>query len=136
MPHCAEAGFRAPDPAATRPLPGATMVKEDTGHPPAAEHLLHADDLLRVTCTVRPGPSLVRLEGEIDVTNRAEALAALTRAHRIDGDLVIDVGGVSFIDVGGLRTLLRFAEESGAEVRNAPHRMRRLMDVLGLPPLG
>jgi len=104
------------------------MVKEDAGHPPAAEHLLHADDLLRVTCTVRPGPSLVRLEGEIDVTNRAEALAALTRARRIDGDLVIDVGG--------LRTLLRFAEESGAEVRNAPHRMRRLMDVLGLPPLG
>ncbi|MFG1943852.1 STAS domain-containing protein [Nonomuraea sp. NPDC048826] len=104
-------------------------------HVPVAEHLLYVDGLLRVTCMVTPGPSLVRLDGDVDVSNRAEALAALRRALLIDADLIVDTGGVGFIDVAGLRALLGFAETGGVVIRNTPSQMRRLMDVLGLPPL-
>ncbi|GAA4516128.1 STAS domain-containing protein [Nonomuraea ferruginea] len=118
-------------------LAGETMVMSGAGHAhvPAAEHLLYVDSLLRVTCTVMPGPSLVRLEGDIDVTNRAEAVSALQRARRIDADLIVDVGRVGFIDLAGLRSLLGLAACDGVVVRNTPRQMRRLIDVLGLPPL-
>lgn len=137
--HRAEATeHRTLDPAATGSLAGVTMVMGETGHAreAAAEHLLYVDDQLRVTCTVMPGPSLVRLEGEVDLTNRDEAIAALRRALLIDADLIVDCGGIGFIDLAGLRALLGFAEGGGAVVRDIPHQMRRLMDVSGLPQPG
>lgn len=113
------------------------MVMGGTGHAhvPAAEQLLYVDGMLRITCTVMPGPSLVRLEGDVDVTNRAEALSALERALGIDHDLIVDVGALAFIDVAALRALLGLTERGGVVIRNTPRQMRRLMDVLGLAPL-
>ncbi|GAA1702919.1 STAS domain-containing protein [Nonomuraea sp. AD125B] len=109
-----------------------------TGHDEsgAAEHLLHVDPLLRVTCTVRPGPSLVRVVGEIDRSNAAELRRTLEQARRIDDELVVDVGGVSFTDVTGLRALAAFAAPGRAVVRDVPQQMGRLMKLVGMPAFG
>ncbi|MED7926066.1 STAS domain-containing protein [Nonomuraea sp. LP-02] len=109
-----------------------------TGHDESgvAEHLLHVDPLLRVTCTVRPGPSLVRVVGEIDRGNAAELRRTLEQAGRIDDELVVDVGGVSFTDVTGLRALAAFAASARAVVRDVPHQMSRLMGLVGMPAFG
>ncbi|MGA4989478.1 STAS domain-containing protein [Nonomuraea bangladeshensis] len=109
-----------------------------TGHDEsgAAEHLLHVDPLLRVTCTVRPGPSLVRVVGEIDRSNAAELRRTLEQARRIDDELVVDVGGVSFTDVTGLRALAAFAASGRAVVRDVPQQMGRLMKLVGMPAFG
>lgn len=101
-----------------------------------AEHLLYVDDLLRVTCTITPGPSVIRLDGEVDSGNHAEVLATLEQARHIDEEFILDVGGVTFVDVSGLRALLAFAQGGGVSVRNTPHQMGRLMGLLDLPPFG
>ncbi|QYC40043.1 hypothetical protein Nocox_12125 [Nonomuraea coxensis DSM 45129] len=101
-----------------------------------AEHLLHVDPLLRVTCAVRSGPSLVRIVGEIDRSNGAELLRTLEQARRIDDELVVDVGGVSFTDVSGVRALAAFAGAGRAVVRDVPHQMGRLMRLAGIPAFG
>ncbi|MFI7700477.1 STAS domain-containing protein [Nonomuraea sp. NPDC049480] len=100
----------------------------------AIEQLLYADHLVRVTCTVRPGPSLIRVTGEIDSTNSTELLGTLEQARRIDRDLVVDIGRVSFTDVTGIRALAAFAGKGGARIRNTPRQMRRLMRLMQVPP--
>ncbi|MFI6987725.1 STAS domain-containing protein [Nonomuraea wenchangensis] len=116
---------------------GATGHGGNGGHGDVvAEHLLHVDPLLRVTCTVRPGPSLVRVAGEIDRGNAADLLRTLEQARRIDDELVVDVGEVSFTDIAGLRALAAFAASGRAVVRDVPHQMGRLMDLVGMPAFG
>ncbi|MEU6792083.1 STAS domain-containing protein [Nonomuraea wenchangensis] len=112
--------------------------QDESGHDEsgAADHLLHVDPLLRVTCTVRPGPSLVRVVGEIDRSNAAELRRTLEQARRIDDELVVDVGGVSFTDVTGLRALAAFAASGRAVVRDVPPQMSRLMGLVGMPAFG
>ncbi|RVX38634.1 anti-anti-sigma factor [Nonomuraea polychroma] len=98
------------------------------------DQLLYVDHLVRVTCTVMPGPTLIRVVGEIDRTNSTEVLRTLEQARRIDDRLVVDVGGVDFADVTGVRALVAFAERGDAHIRNAPHQMSRLMRLMGLSP--
>ncbi|MDA0633534.1 STAS domain-containing protein [Nonomuraea sp. MCN248] len=115
------------------------LSEEPRAEEPRAEEQLYADGMLRVTRTVTPGWALVRLEGDLDVTNRTRALSALRRALRrarpLGDRLIVDVGGVRFIDVAGLRALLDFTEDAAAVLRDVPAQMRRLMDLLDLPPL-
>jgi anti-anti-sigma regulatory factor len=104
-------------------------------HAPVSEQLLYIDDILHVTCAVMPGPSVVRLVGEIDSTNAAELLHALHRARHIDDHLIVELGLVTFSDVAGARALTLFAEGGDVVFRDTPHQMTRLMRLLGLPSL-
>jgi anti-anti-sigma factor len=52
------------------------------------------------------GAPWLRVSGEVDVSNAGDLERALRTAHaRVAGDLHIDLAGVDFIDVAGLRTL-------------------------------
>ncbi|WP_165977126.1 STAS domain-containing protein [Nonomuraea diastatica] len=101
--------------------------------PPTPEHLLYADHILQVTCTVNAGPSVVRLIGEIDSSNSGEVLRTLTEARYIDDHLIIDVSGVSFADVSAVRALQSFASGGSATIRHAQPQLNRLAGLLGLP---
>ncbi|WP_170222833.1 STAS domain-containing protein [Nonomuraea turkmeniaca] len=98
------------------------------------DQLLYVDHLVRVTCTLMSGPSLIQIVGEIDRTNSAELLRALEQARRIDDRFVVDVGRVGFIDITGVRVLTAFAEQGDTRVRNTPPQMARLMQLMGLRP--
>lgn len=100
----------------------------------AEEQLLYADHLVRIACTVLPGPSMIRVIGEVDRSNSAEVLRTLERARHIDDKLIIDVGKIAFVDITGARTLAMFAKDDTACVRNIPHQMDRLLRLLRLPP--
>jgi anti-anti-sigma regulatory factor len=109
------------------------VTPEGHGDEPV-EHLLYIDHMLRVTCSVRPGPSVVRLVGEVDRSNSVELLRALETARAIDPDLVVDVARLDFTDVSGVRALVVFARRDGARVRNTPHQMSRVMRLMRVPP--
>jgi anti-anti-sigma factor len=84
------------------------------------------------------GRSVYRLEGEIDMS-AAEALLVrtteLAAAH--DGDLVLDLAAITFIDSGGMRALLIVRENLAAAGRalrlaNVTPEVKRLLDLVGL----
>ncbi|WP_202637702.1 STAS domain-containing protein [Bailinhaonella thermotolerans] len=66
------------------------------------------DGQLRVTLT--DDPPRVTVYGTVDLSNVAFFGCLLGTAGRLwAGDLVVDVGGLEFIDVGGLRVLAALA---------------------------
>jgi len=81
---------------------------------------------------------IVVASGEIDSFSApvleevlAEAVAGAT------GDVVVDLGGVTFMDSGGLNVLVRSykvldAQDRGLVVRNAPALVRRALEVGGI----
>jgi anti-anti-sigma factor len=114
--------------AARTPAEGVTDWQEG-----ATEQLLYVDQILRISCTVMPGPSVIRIIGEIDRSNSAQVRRTLEQARAIDEDLVVDVGQVSFTDVSGVRELAGFAEGGAARVLDTPQQMRRLLTLMRLP---
>lgn len=79
------------------------------------------------------------IEGELDLSNAAELRAALYRT--IDGALgrqvVVDLGGLEFVDSAGLGVLvagLKHARESGGDVvvANLGPPARRVFEITGL----
>ncbi|MEU8247766.1 STAS domain-containing protein [Nonomuraea sp. NPDC048916] len=98
----------------------------------SAEQLLYVDGILRITCAVMAGPSVVRLVGEVDATNSNALRRTLVQARQIDHYLVVDAGRIAFIDVSGVRELSAFVQESQTRVQNVPSQMRRLLHMLRL----
>ena len=68
----------------------------------------YADGLVRITRTAAPRG--LRLTGEVDLSNH-EALGRVlaARAATGEGDVHVDVSALTFVDVQGLRTLVRAA---------------------------
>ncbi|MEV4220522.1 STAS domain-containing protein [Nonomuraea sp. NPDC049725] len=97
------------------------------------EQVLYVDHQLRITCTLTPESTVIRLAGEIDVTNRREAMSTLTQARRIDDQLIVDLGRVTFADISVVRALTAFAADGAAHIRNVPAQIARLLDLLNLP---
>jgi anti-anti-sigma factor len=79
----------------------------------------------------------LRLQGEVDLTNRETFEAAVERMTNIGGDLVIDLSELTFIDAAGLRALAQAAYRTDGEGRllrlhrPSPH-VRRLLRLVGL----
>jgi anti-anti-sigma factor len=88
---------------------------------------LPSDQLLRIT-PLADTPGL-RIEGELD----RSTLPILTRAlAQMTGSFTLDLSGLTFIDVGGLRALITTAAGLHAghrlTLRSAPAQVRRLLD--------
>lgn len=91
------------------------------------------DPVLRITRILHP-PGL-RVEGEVDATTLAPFAKALAAAARRGGDIHVDLGGLTFIDLGGLRVLVATARslERGRTLVLHPLRphLHRLITLVG-----
>jgi anti-anti-sigma factor len=80
-------------------------------------------------------PPALRVEGELDLTN-GDALTRVLRARLAAGPrLRVDLGAVTFADVGSLREIYQIAARLPAGGRitlaNAPEPVRRVLDLAG-----
>lgn len=78
-----------------------------------------------------PGPSVIRLVGEIDATNHEALRETLWRARRIDEWLVVDVSELAFVGVEGARVLVMLAADGRARLVGVPAHLLRLLRTLG-----
>lgn len=85
--------------------------------------IVYADKHLVVTRT--EAPDGLYFAGEIDVTNSHAVAESLGSASMEDADVHLDLSGLSFCDISGIRSLVDAAES---------RRTGRLM-LHGLPPL-
>ena len=87
---------------------------------------------------VEGDPSVLQVDGEIDVATADQLRGALQHAFAIDPTALIDMGGVTFFDAAGLRVVLQVAESrNGAgpvTLVNAP-RVARVLELVGLADL-
>jgi anti-sigma B factor antagonist len=79
----------------------------------------------------------LEVSGEVDLSNAAELEAALDDAFAAAaGRLIVDLGGLEFIDSTGLRSLLRFhqRDQSATEIvyRNPRGQVAEVLEITGL----
>ncbi|MGI5135642.1 MULTISPECIES: STAS domain-containing protein [unclassified Streptomyces] len=102
---------------------------------PTLEHLLREAPLLSVIPTICP--SGLRCEGEVDLCSRDLLAAALDKAvHFGSGDLHVDLTGLTFIDVAGIRMMTTVAKTLSRDGRRlllhaTPPVVRKVIRVLG-----
>lgn len=81
-------------------------------HRPDDHDLMLETGLLRIRRTFEPAG--IRVEGEIDATSSAELARRLFEAGQtVSGDLHVDLQGVTFIDLAGLRAVVEAAKHLG-----------------------
>jgi anti-anti-sigma regulatory factor len=69
----------------------------------------YEDGLLRITSL--SGVTGFRVEGTVDVTNRSGLDAALASVQQGSTDIHLDLSGLEFIDMEGLRLIVRAARD-------------------------
>ncbi|GGS65694.1 hypothetical protein GCM10010176_005200 [Nonomuraea spiralis] len=94
-------------------------------------HLLYVDHQLRITCCPMPGPSIIRLVGEVDATNQQALAETLGRARRIDEWLVLDVSELEFLGVEGARMLVVLCRAGRTRLVGTPPHVVRLFRAMG-----
>ena len=79
-------------------------------------------------------PAGLRLTGEIDASN-ARLVERALREHGGHGPLHLDLSGISFCDVSGIRAIVSYARTRDSEHRlflhGMPARLEKVMDVMG-----
>ena len=90
-----------------------------------------------ITTERSDGATTVRLVGEIDLSLREQAAAALDAVQVAARPVVLDLAGVTFIDSSGVSFLLQCRKVCARDglafqVRDVPPRARRTLEVLGL----
>jgi anti-anti-sigma regulatory factor len=85
-------------------------------------------------CSARPGEIVIA--GELDLATRDVLLAVTRGRRRRSGDLYIDAGGISFVDMVGLESLLLVGRETRAtgahfEIAVTSQSLRRLTRMTG-----
>ena len=88
----------------------------------------------------RPGQAALLLSGEIDMAAQEALERGLERAGAGSTSVTVDLSAVTFIDSGGLRTLLeanaRQREAGLSLVLRAPSpTVRRALEIIGVAPL-
>lgn len=79
------------------------------------------------------GEVVVRLEGELDLSNTDELDAAMASVIREQSRLVVDVGGLRFADSSGISLWVRWAQSvPELELRNPSPLVRRVVETMGL----
>jgi stage II sporulation protein AA (anti-sigma F factor antagonist) len=96
-----------------------------------------AGDGLRIDVMHVDGQSILAIEGEIDLDTAPSLGSAIEDGLHRTGRVVLDFGGVRFMDSSGLNVLVAAAARpDGAPgdvlIRNAPAGVRRLLTLTGL----
>jgi anti-anti-sigma factor len=92
-----------------------------------ADVVVHND--LEITWGHRDGATLVALAGEVDLTAKATFLAVADVADHAP-TVILDVAGVTFIDVVGLGLLDRLRRKTNVVVVNESEAIRSLTALL------
>jgi anti-anti-sigma factor len=94
------------------------------------EHLSHG--AIAIMCT----GSLVRVRGEVDRSNARLLREALYVVARAGDDVTVDLAGLTFIDLGGIRALVDSAALLAPDRRltlvSPPRLLRRILDTAGI----
>ncbi|GAA1307687.1 hypothetical protein Psi02_45540 [Planotetraspora silvatica] len=90
--------------------------------------VLYLDRHLRITYS--PCTGLIQLIGELDASNAPAVAKTLTQAAPGENVLAIDSAQLDFVDLAGLRMLLRLCRDGSARLTVMPPRMIRLIDLL------
>jgi anti-anti-sigma factor len=102
-------------------IPLETLLRPETRSPPdglpapgpVERSVVHDDGVLRIC---RSGAGRFEVAGDIDAATAPALAAVLSSALGAGDDLEVDLGGILFCDLTGVRTLLRFAESLPAGV--------------------
>ncbi|MEO3874302.1 STAS domain-containing protein [Nonomuraea sp. B12E4] len=100
----------------------------------AEERLLYQDGQLTITVRAAPGAPDVTLMGEVDATNSPALAAALASCRRQDAYVDVDTGGLTFVDVSGLRVLAMPTlppSQRWIRLHNVTPYQRRLLSMMG-----
>jgi anti-sigma B factor antagonist len=94
-------------------------------------------DGLEVSTSSNGGQSVLTVNGEIDLTSAPKLDEEITTVVESSDQVVIELGGVSFMDSTGLRVLLKASKtltsRGGTLVLRQPSEpVRRLLEVSGL----
>ena len=89
-----------------------------------------------ITLVEQPEASVVKMWGEIDVSLRSAASAALANALKRDLPVEIDTSNVTFLDSAGITFLVQFhtiGTEEGLPVtlKNPPAAVTNVLEILG-----
>jgi anti-anti-sigma regulatory factor len=81
-------------------------------------------------------PGALVLEGEVDYFSAADLGRLLDITLRDDGEVVLDLGGLGFVDHHGVMALAeragRLGDRHGIRFQNVPHPVVRLSEVMGV----
>jgi anti-anti-sigma factor len=96
-----------------------------------------AGDGLRIDLTYIDGQSILAVAGEIDLDSAPSLEAAIEDELQRTGSVLLDFGGVRFMDSSGLNVLVAAAagpngSRDSVVIRNAPAGVRRLLTLTGL----
>jgi anti-anti-sigma factor len=101
-------------------------------------HGAYYDGVLRVICA--GNPEVVLIAGELDVSNYPGLVSALDDLVDREGDVHVNLAGLTYCDVAGLRAILRLAgTDRGGEghsgrclfLDDVPQNLTRLLQILG-----
>lgn len=99
---------------------------------------VYDDGVLRVARASSP-PGLV-ISGEIDESNYSGLVRALDRLVSGHGEVHVNMAGVEFCDLAGLRAILRLAEDCDGErdcparrlvLHEVPRQVKRVLQIMG-----
>ena len=95
---------------------------------------VYDDGVLRVACS--GSPPVVVIAGEIDESNYSGLVEALDRLTNGIGEIHVDLAGVAFCDLAGMRAIVRLAEpgESGSRrlfMHRVPRQMHKVLQIVG-----
>jgi anti-anti-sigma regulatory factor len=103
----------------------------------AAGRVAYDDGVLRVTHT---GPAALAIAGEIDEATRGGLVAALQKVTRDQPAVEIDLGGVTYCDLAGIRAILLLGRSGGPArqasgtrvvLRDTPPELATIIQILG-----
>jgi anti-anti-sigma factor len=87
--------------------------------------------------SVDDGLALIRVRGDVDMNTAVDLCEAITLAHQCaDGDVTLDLAGVTFMDSSGIATLIRAHRSLASEgralrIRNAHGPVERVLWMTG-----
>ncbi len=95
--------------------PSASEGGELASRSPLPQPALPAGDAFAIAVKQDGGTLYLRLSGEFDRACVRRVEAALARAATLTRRVVFDLRGLSFLDLGGLRTILRADDRCNSE---------------------
>ncbi|HYM51822.1 MAG TPA: STAS domain-containing protein [Candidatus Limnocylindrales bacterium] len=105
--------------------------REESG--PELESTIYSDATLEIARTTNPRG--LALRGELDASNADAVFEVIQREAARDGELAVDLSGVLFCDVAGLRAIVRASErlEPGQRLhlRQLPAHLEKTMQIVG-----